>query len=93
MSGSPIVTISALSRTFNLRKGGASATLSLTSRSAQPGSARIAPSAASMPSRAPAIVPLIPSCARSSVPFTPLAQQTFASGARSASGSSNRVNR
>ena len=91
--GSPIVTISRLSRTFIRWNGIVAARESLTSRSAQPGSVRICASTASIPSSVPAIVPLIPSFASSSVPLTPLVQQSCASGGLIAARSERRVKR
>ena len=86
-----MVTISRFSRTFNLPKGGVVACDSFHSSPAQPGSARIWASAASIPARGPAMVPLIPSGASSSVPFTCPARHTASSPGFNAAGSAKRV--
>ena len=65
--------------------------LSFQSNPAQPGKARRCVKTASMPSRLPAMVPLMPSFGKSNDPLTPCARQSARSGPCNKAGSEKRV--
>ena len=91
MPGSPMVTISAFTRTFMRRKGMSSAYEVFQSKLALV-SAAMPSSVALRADGSPASVPLKPSLAMSRMPLTPWEWQSSCSGPRKAAGSAMGVN-